>query len=73
MSDARIFEKYGRAINALEEERANHRQTLQLLQAVLSGAADPARITFHENGWTLAPETLDIVGRYDANGKDPAA
>ena len=50
-----IHELYGRLAEELETERANHRQTVEILRQVASGAIAIERVSVNGPRWAIAP------------------
>ena len=61
-----IHELYGRlaeenalVVAALENEAANHRETVDILRQVVSGEIPAERVTVDGNDWRIAPALVD--------------
>ena len=51
-----VLERLGRAILDFESESEKHIKTIGILKAVVEGKIAKERFSFHQNGYTLAPE-----------------
>ena len=57
-----LYERFGRAVEALEQEQEQHRRTIALLRGLKDGTYNLANVVVgDDNSWTLSAPMANIV------------
>ncbi len=61
MTDAEQFTSLGRLYAELEQERLQHRRTLEVLRQVVAGELEVSRLEVESGGWRILPAAAPIL------------